>query len=699
MLERWTAAIIRNRLPVLALWLIAIILGLMASANINDRLTTSLTIPGSQSAQADAILVKHFNENIEGTFTVFYKFKSATKVEIQQYTNEIATAAQSIPSAHVLQSKALAGVLFASIGTSFDLPHAAAYTKSLRNALVEQGLGSALVTGPPAIKFDVTPVLASDLHKGELVALSIGFLLLILVLGFSWATIIPLILATATISTTLGLVYLLSHKFLMVLYIPNIVELTGLGLAIDYSLLMVQRFRRELKDESTDVAIQKTMQTAGKTVVLSGFTVALGLASLLLVPVPFIRSLGMAGILVPLISIICAVTLQPALLSFLGREGVASVGFKGLLDQKDFSAGFIAKTARFVIRKPMAVFLASLTFLAIAITPILSLHITPSSLSAIPRNLESSQALRLVTNSAGPGSITPTEVLIDLGAPNVATSIDSARLDLVKKISIDSEVFLTASGKQSPYVDSTGRYLRIFVIGKHDLGAQKTKELTERIRHKYLTNSTFPRGTKFYLGGAPAQGGDLLKQIYKSLPFFVGLILIFVYLILYRAFKSLILPIKAIALDLISVLASFSVVVLVFRYGVGSGILGTYHLPQIEAWVLVFLFAILFGLSMDYEVFLVSRMREAWDRGAANDEAILEGISHTGGVITAAAAILIVAVSGLAVGHFAGLQQLGVGLACGIFIDATIIRMLLLPSAMVLLGRWNWWKPTRNGYK
>jgi RND superfamily putative drug exporter len=235
----------------------------------------------------------------------------------------------------------------------------------------------------------------------------------------------------------------------------------------------------------------------------------------------------------------------------------------------------------------------------------------------------------------------------------------------------------------------------MYVIGKNDVGSSKTHELVNKLRATYLIKTSFPASTRFYLAGTPAQGVDLLHRIFSSLPLIISLILILTYILLFRAFRSVILPLKAILLDLISVAVSFAGVVAVIHYGFGSAFLGTYHLRDIEAWVLIFLFAILFGMSMDYEVFIVSRMREAWDRGSSNESAIMEGMVETGGVVTAAAAILIVAVSGLAFGHFAGLQQLGIGLAVGIFIDATVIRGLLLPSAMVLLGKWNWYKPNK----
>lgn len=681
---RWIDLVIRRRFPVLVIWLIVIVLGIFASSHVNDHLTTSLTVPGSQSAQAEAVTSKAFGENSEGTFTIFYKFKQATKSEIEVFKSKIADAVATIPTAKILQSRAIAGVLYASVGTNFDLPHASAYTEPLRSALKQNGLLTAQVTGPPAIKSDVTPVLASDLQRGEFFGALIGFVLLMLILGFSWAAIIPLIFATATITTSLGIVWLLSNKFLMVLYIPNIVVLIGLGLAIDYSLLMVQRFRRE-------GSIESTMETAGRTILFSSSTVALGLATLLLVPVPFIRSLGFAGVLVPVISLIATLTLQPVLLSYLGTEGVRTYGFHGLLGR----GNLLKKIVSGVIRKPLLTFIGSLTLLAALVLPVLALSVTPSSLTAIPKNLESSQALSMVTKSAGSGSITPSEIVIDLGAPGLASTVTPARNELAAKISVDPEVFLVADGEKDPYVDSTGRYLRMYIVGKGDLGAPKTHALVARLRTTYLVNTTFPAATRFYLAGAPAQGVDLLHKIFAGLPWIVGLILILTFGLLYTAFKSIVLPLKAILLDLISIAVSFSAVVAVIHFGFGSILLGTYQLRDIEAWVLIFLFAVLFGLSMDYEVFIVSRMREAWDRGVSNEEAIMEGMVETGGVVTAAAVILIVAVSGLAFGHFAGLQQLGIGLVVGILIDATIIRGLLLPSAMVLLGKWNWYKPNK----
>ena len=678
MLATWAKAAIKARTLVLTIWIASTAFGLFGASNLDQYLTTSLTVPGSSSAAANEILNEKFSENTEGTFTVMYKYKQASADQIAEFRAAVAQAARVIPGAEITNVKAFAGTLYSNIGTSFDLKAAAIYTSALRQALITQGLTGALVTGPPAIESDVVPILSSDLHKGQLIAVALAILLLIATLGMTWAILIPLLFGLATISTTLGIIYLLAHKFLMVLYVPNIVELIGLGLAIDYSLLMVHRYRRELGQSQDPIA--QTMKTAGRTAVISGITVAFGLATLLLVPVPFVRSIGLACLILPIVSILAAITLQPILLSMLAAA--PTLGFKGVLE---FSFDRLTNLA---IAKPRKVFVSTLIALSILMSALLWLQVTPSSLSAIPAHLESAQALTSVTDKVGVGVITPHEIVIDVGSNSDSLDVATTRFEFAKRLAANPEVFTVASGQKWPYIDASGRYLRIYVFGQHDLGSELTKQLVQQLRDDYIPNAGFPTGTKIYLGGAPAQGVDLLDAIKSSLPTIISLIVLITFFILLRTFRSVVLAVKAIILDLISIAASFATLVLVFKFGIG-----TYQLEQLEAWVLILLFAILFGLSMDYEIFIVSRMREAWDRGASNEDAIREGMRNSGTVVTAAALIFISALSGLITGHFAGLQQLGIGLAVGVLIDATIIRGLLLPSAMVLLGKWNWWLP------
>ncbi len=695
MLERWSQWITRHRRAVIITWIALTLAGIFAGSRLNQYLTTSIAVPGSESAHADHILATAFQENIEGTFTVVLNFKNATDDEIAGFKEQIARASKVIPTSKVTQQRAIGGLLFANIGSQMGLYEAATYTDDFRAALRTEGLAGALVTGPPAIDADVSPVLSSDLQRGQVIALVMALLLLILMLGTCRAVLIPFLFALATIATSLGVIFLLAQKMLMVLYIPNIVELIGLGLAIDYSLLIVHRFRKENQEGNETDALAATMRTAGKTVIISGVSVAIALATLLLVPIPFVRSLGAAGIVVPLVSVIAALTLQPALLSYFGKRGVTPRGFTGAMARRDPMQGVIAKMARMSVRHPLRVLAISLVLLFSITGSILSLHVTPSSITALPKNLESSRAIDTFTHKAGAGIITPHEIVIDLGSPALAIAfpVESARMKLVDALSTDKEVFITASGVKAPFVDPSGRYLRIFLVSHHDIGAPQTVDLVKRLRASYLHDTNFPPATRFYVSGGPAQGFDLISALRSSAPKIVLLVLAITYLLLLRAFRSLFLPLKAIAMDLLSIASSFGILVLIFKSGIGATLFGTYHLPQIEAWVLLFLFALLFGLSMDYEVFIVSRMREAKDRGASNSEAIVEGMAQTGGVVSGAALILIAASTGLILGHFAGLQEVGVGLAFGILIDATIIRGLLLPATMVLLDRWNWWLP------
>lgn len=665
-------------------------LGIFGGANLNSHLTTSLSIPNSASAHADLLLAKNFQENIEGTFTVIYPFKNATQAQINVFELKIAKASRVIPSSSVATQKSLGGYLFVIINSALTLVDASQFTEPLRVKLRESGLRAALVTGPPAIKSDVTPILASDLHHGEVIGFAVALILLLLVLGFSIQLLIPFISALASISATVGAIFLVAQKFLVVLYIPNIVELIGLGLAIDYSLLILFRFRRELVQSPTKVAnsteaIVKTMERAGRAIAISAITVMTTLATLIVVPVPFIRSLGLAAALVPLLSLATVFTLQPALLSF-------SI-FQSRRVQRE--SPLFHRLALAISKRPAAVTLASLVMLGGLSLPALALHVTPSSLTAIPAELESQRALSLVNSSIGSGVITPNEIIIDLGSASSAATpeVTKARQSLATHLSQDVEVIAVANGAKPPYVDRTGRYIRLFVFGRHGLGASQSQILVERLREISLQSFGFPPSAHLYVGGAVAQGADLLRVLTRSLPWVALLALLVIFLLLLWAFKSLILPLKAIAMDLISLGVAYGIVVFVFGNATIAKYLGIYHLNEIEAWALLFLFVLLFGVSMDYEVFIISRIKEARDRGLGNREAIIEGVGETGLIVTTAALIFVGAVSGFVLGHFAGLQEIGIGLIFGVLIDATIVRTLLLPSAMFLLGRWNWWLP------
>jgi RND superfamily putative drug exporter len=698
MLTRLTRSVIRFRLPIVFLWIAIIAFGSFASMGVGAKLSTSLAVPGSDSTKAEELQSKIFGENSEGTFTVVYPLNKTTVDQLENIENRIATAASSIESGKVMQSKVFDGILYAAISTSLNLRDASRLTEDLRSALDSQGLLGAMVTGPPAIQGDFEPILDSNLHTGALLALGIALAVLIMIFGLSRAIVIPFITAGATIAAAISVIYLLADHFLMVLYIPNVVELIGLGLAIDYSILIAHRFIAERKFHPHDPegAVIATMATAGRTVLLSGVTASIGLATLFLLPIPFIRSLGAAGLVVPVVSVLAALTLQPILLYYLGRSGFKSYWIAGTFNRSDEMHGVWARIAGVVIKRPWHILVSSVIILLIAASSIFSLQLTPTSLRAIPSGIESSEGLNFVVDHVGPGLVTPTVIMIDYGKPDQAELPINEKMRTALGLSIISDDgALGGSTDSTPqYVDSTGRYQRIFIMGLHEFGAPESQAFIKRIRDTYIPQSELARVATIYVGGAAAQGVDFLNLAYGTFPYIFVTALALAYFLLIRFFRSLILPLIAVLLDLISLAATYGLLVAVFKFGFLSSILGTYQVDQIEGWVPIFLFAVLFGLSMDYEVFIVTRMREARDKGASNSEAIREGLAHTGGVVTAAAIILVGALGGLANGDIAGLQELGVGLAFGILIDATIVRSLLLPSVMVILGKWNWWLPS-----
>jgi len=692
-LERWTRAVIRWRVIVVGAWIIIVVLGALASSRLPALLTTSLNVPGSSSAAANTILVHHFGDDVEGTFTVV---ASPVRVGAALSHDEraIAAAARAIPGATVSQEHLTFGVLYANVTTTQSLAAASAQTATLRAALRAQGLAGALVTGPPALQHDLTPILHRDLRRGEFTALLVALALLIVVLGLSGTLVVPFAVAAGTVAGALGLVFLLAHRLAMVLYVPNVVELIGLGLAVDYSLLMVHRYRAEARTGDIEDALVRTMASAGRTVLWSALTVALGVCALMLVPVPFMRSLGVAALCVPFAAVAAAMTLQPALLSVLPTRWLRAVGPRGLLDP-DLTGGLWTRVTGFVVRRPAPLLLAATVTLGGCGVGLAWLRVTPASETAVPRAVESARALTLVRARLGPGVATPIEVVIDTGRANGATSRaqSRARLDLAEAILHDPDVVIVAIGAKSPYVDVTRRYAQVFVVARGDFGSPTTLALVHHLRDDLIPLARFPAGTTIDLGGAPSQGADFLNAVYGSFPVIIVLTLLLALGVLTRAFRSLSLALVAVGLDLVSVVAAYGLMVDLFRTGVGTRLLGTYHVGQIEGWVPVFIFAVLFGLSSDYEVFIVSRIREARDAGASTVEAIAEGLARTGAVVSAAALIMIGALTGLIFGHIAGLQELGVGLSLGILLDATLVRGVVLPCLLVLLGERTWWLP------
>jgi len=699
-MERWTRVVIRYRWVVVAAWLLVLLGGGFASTRLAALLSNTFTMPGTDSERARTILKEHYGDRSDGAFTVVFHVPDSRDPKLRlRLQRQLEQAARAVPSGHA-RPLVPGGdrILYGDIVSTLDLATAKGYTDDILQRLPHGGGVRSYVTGQAAIQHDLDPIFNEDLRKGEFaIAIPIALLVLLAVFGLSWAVTIPLLFAACTIEATLGLVFAIAHHVTMATYVTNLVQLIGLGIAIDYSLLIVYRFREELEQGgSQEDAVVRTMLTAGRAVVFSGATVAIGLALLLFMPSPFMRSMGIGGFLIPLVSILGAVTLQPALLSIYGRRGTRRVRVWRLGEEGE-RRGFWERLAAAIMRRPLVFLAVGALALLCAASPALALKLTPGSAQGIPQYPQAVHGFALLRDAVGAGALSPTQVIVDSGhaggalTPGVQRSI----VRLAGGLRRDPEVVFVRYRPGRPFVDESGRYAQVVVAGKHEYGEGPAQDFVHRLRGTLIPAAGWPDGVEVLAGGGPPQGVDFIERSYAVFPWLVLGVLVLTYLLLLRAFRSLLLPLKAVLLNLLSVGAAYGLLVIVFKWGVGNDLLGLYQFEQIEAWIPIFLFAMLFGLSMDYEVFLVSRMREAWDETHDNGRAVGLGLERTGRIVTAAAIVMVAAFSGFVAGRVVGLQEFGLGLAVAILVDATIVRALLVPSLMALFGRWNWWLPER----
>jgi uncharacterized membrane protein YdfJ with MMPL/SSD domain len=695
--ERWTRFVLRRRWPILAAWAVVLVVGFFAFRGLTPLLSNTFTVPGTDSERVRTVLQEHFGDRSDGSFTVVFRTHGRVdprrRLRLQRALDG---AAAKVPTAHARRLvPARNGVLYGDIVSTLDLAKAKSYTDDVIRALPHRGTDS-YVTGQAAIQHDLDPIFSKDLQKGELIALPIAVLVLLAVFGLSVVVTMPFLFAAATVMATMAGVFVYAHFLTTATYVTNLVFLIGLGIAIDYSLLVVYRFREELRrHDDVEDAIVRTMATAGRAVVFSGATVAIGLALLLFMPLPFMRSIGVGGFLIPVMSIVAAVTLQPALLSLYGRRGSARIRVLPRRFRVVGETGFWHRLARAIMRRPLVFLAVGAAVLLGAAAPVFGLQLTPGSASGIPRYPQSVRGFDVLKAAVGPGALSPTQILVDTGRVGGARdpAVQQSIATLVRRVRADRETASVRYAPAPPFVDRTGRYAQVIVAGRHEYGDEPSQRFVHRLRGELIPSVDFPRGARALAGGGPPQGVDFLTQAYRYFPWLVAAVLVLTYVLLMRAFRSVLLPLKAVILNLLSVAASYGMLVLVFRWGVGSNVLGLYEAGQVEGWIPIFLFAMLFGLSMDYEVFLVTRMREEWDGGRDNREAVAHGLERTGRIVTAAAVVMVAAFSGFVAGSIVGLQQFGIGLAVAIFVDATLVRALLVPSLMALFGRYNWWLP------
>ena len=709
-MARWTLSVIRHRKAIIAAWIALFVVGGAAAANLGDLLSNRFSVPGSDAERGLTLLKDHMHERSDGAFTLVVQGQGAApdRLAVAAAARRAADAIKGGQAGAIQQASPT--VAYVQVSTPLENQDAAKQTPKLRKAIGTVPGATTYLTGYPALNHDTQPIYNKDLSKGESIAVPVAILVMAFMFGTVGGIVVPLIFALVSIPTTLGLVWIFAHTMDMAIYVTNIVTLIGFAIAIDYSMLVVFRYREELAlHDDPHAALVKTMTTAGRATLFSGLTVAVGLGLLIFMPVPFMRSMGVGGVLVPLVSIAASATFLPAVLAVMGR-GVNRwrVIPRRVLERRtaqDVTGGW-HRFALAIMRRPWlwgGLAAGILITLALAAT---DLHLTGGDNRGIPITTEAARGLKIMETTLGPGSLAPQQVVIDTHRAGgvVDPAVVAAQRRLVAQLRRDPEVqpdtilapalVPRAVALQANLVDRAGRIAQIRAAGHSDAGEPAAVALVHRIRDRYIPAAGFPPSTDVLLSGAPAFGVDFIDKSYGAFPWLVLAVLVLSYLLLLRAFRSIFLPLKAVIMNLLSVSATYGLLTLAFQHGWG-GPLGLQSSPQIEAWIPIFLFAVLFGLSMDYEVFLLSRMREEWDARHDNERAVAYGLEHTGRIITACAIIMIAAFAGFTFGSFVGLQEFGFGLSTAILLDATLVRAVLVPAVMKIMGDWNWYLPAR----
>ncbi len=697
-MDRWTRFVLRHRRPVVAAWLVVFAVSLLAMSGLADLLTNRFALPGTDTARADRILEERFGQKTTGSFSLVVEAEEAGTAErlVPQVASAAKRASDELPTSRVANVTPVSGeVVVATIVSNLEPADAKGYTDDMRKAAGTIDGARLYVSGQAAIEHDLEPVFAEDLRIGELfIAVPIALLILVFVFG-TLAFLIPFLFAAAAIPATLGIVWIFANFMELTTYLQNLVMLIGFGIAIDYSLLVVYRYREELRaGYSKEDAVIRTMQTAGRAVVFSGSAVGIGLALMLFMPLPFMRGFGIGGLVIPIVSVAAALTLLPILLLVAGRLDGVRLLPRRIVERRESEENMWYRLARAIMRRPAAFAAGTAAVLVLLALPVFALELGPGSNKGIPQDLEGVRGLNVIGEAVGEGALAPTTVVVDTGRAGGANSpaIRASVERLIAGAERDPETARVDFGEGQQFVDESGRYLRLDIVGRSEYGAPAALEFVDRLRDEIVPAARFPAGADVLAGGGPPSGVDFLDKAYGAFPWLVVGVLLLTYVLLLRAFRSVVLPLKAIILNLLSIGAAYGLLTAFFKWGAADQV-GLIGFDQIEGWIPIFIFAMVFGLSMDYEVFLVSRMREEWDKTRDNEHAVSLGLAKTGRIVTAAGLIMVAAFMGFVAGSIVGLQQFGFGLALAILLDVTIVRALLVPSAMKLFGRWNWWLP------
>jgi putative drug exporter of the RND superfamily len=690
---------IRRRRILVGAWIVLTILGGIAAGRLSGRWYQSFSIPGFSAYEANQRTLKTFGSGEQAPLVAVFTTPGKDVTTVPGIQRSIEAGVKQIKGP-------------ARVGSWFE-DKSDAYLSKDRHTMVatlyppgnatfstqppiDQVRAALKRTAPAGVEVHLTGRDAVFKSQGAaggpgvltetLIGGAGALIVLLFVFGTLPAVAMPIAVAVSSILTTFLCVYGLTYVTNVSIIVQFLVALVGLGVAIDYALLVVFRFREELTlHETTEEALVETMTHAGRSVIVSGSTVAIGLLSMLVIPLPFIRSIGLGGMLIPAVSVLSSITLLPAMLAMLGPKlNRVRVMPKRFVEPHPAETGLWWRWSRTVMRHSVLVFAAGVAIVTLVLIPAFQINPSDAELAKEPAKGDANAGRAAVSSAGFPSGVyLPYIVLVEHGAtPQVLRTV-------AKDLAADSDI----AGVSAPpqwRKDGTGL---VEAFGVDDANSRPAKKTISRLQDEVLPRieSRFGGDTRLTLAGVGPEARDFVHAVYGKFPYVVLFVLILTYVLLTRAFRSIVLPLKAVLLNLVSLGAAYGIVVFIFQQGHGSdAIWGVQATDAIISWIPLMIFAFLYGISMDYEVFMLSRIREEYDETHDTPYAIAHGLARTGKLVTSAALVLMLAFFSLSTGPGPDIKQFAIGLAAGIIFDATVIRALLVPATMQLLGRWNW---------
>ncbi len=551
-----------------------------------------------------------------------------------------------------------------------------------------------LLGGEASIAFENNELAEADLQKGERFGIPVALIILLIIFGTALAALLPIVLAIASIGVSFGVASLIGQAFELSFFVTLMITMIGLAIGIDYSLLIVSRYREELRrSEEIRTAVERAAATAGRTVLFSGFTVVFALCGMLIIPSSFFQSLGLGAIIVVLVTLLATFTFLPALLALLGRKidslRLPFVGRSSAESSGGASGGFWDAMTGIVTRFPVVSLLLVGGVMIVAAAFFFQINTGNNGVDVFPEGSFTRDAFFILEEEFpfGFGVVNPAEVLVsgDSQDPQVLAAIKK----LAVAITADPRFPAPPLIREAPQAGLVILYVAVDGVPT----APPALEAVRVIREEHIPAAFEGVQAEVIVGGQSATFADFRKIVSTYTPIVFAFVLGLSFILLMVVFRSLVIPVKAIIMNLLSVGAAYGLLVVVFQHGVGASLFGFQQSDVIDMWIPLFLFSILFGLSMDYHVFLLSRIKERYDQTGDNAEAVAFGLRSTAGIITGAAVIMVVVFGAFAAGQTIINQQVGFGLAVAVFLDATLVRSVLVPASMEVLGARNWYLP------